>query len=402
MATLEQFLCTALLVPLGKPNKPIDSSTIWGIPVNLVGLSGVGKSERINNVGSAVGLNVHPVYAATKQPEDFTGAFVPTSTGLIIECVLPQARKCIEKGAGVLFFDEISCARPAVQAALLSVVNERRVGDHVLPPKVRILLAMNPAEYAAGGHGLEPPMANRMGHKEYVNPTADEWSNWLLGRQQKELPDFTQGEKTVAQKFHDVWPMVQGLGASFAAANPGILHKQPTPDHPDSGNAWPSHRMWYWVMRATATIRCLSDDLAPPELEYEFAEALVGKGAAKAWRTYVKKMDLPNPADVLTNGWRIDTHRLDIAFAVLSSVTSFIRSRTDKKQQIGYATNAWRLFQQAIQDGRPDLVVNPAQDLLLAKLGNDPNLPADHVTVCEDVVYKLANEGFSGLAQNVT
>lgn len=38
-------------------------------------------------------------------------------------------------GQGLLFFDELSSAPPAVQAALLRVVLERRVGNLVLPGK---------------------------------------------------------------------------------------------------------------------------------------------------------------------------------------------------------------------------------------------------------------------------
>lgn len=396
MATLEQLLCTSLLVPLGDPDQPIGPGTIWGIPINLVGLSGVGKSARINSIGRAVGLDVHPVYAATKQPEDFTGAVIPAADSIVIECILPQARRCINAGSGILFLDEISCALPAVQAALLSVVNERRVGDHVLPPKVRILLAMNPPEYAAGGHGLEPPMANRMGHKEYKNPSAEQWGDWLLGRGKEALPDYRQGEALITQRFNDVWPTIQGLGAQFALANPGILHQQPTPDQAASGEAWPSHRTWYWLLRATATIRCLGPELAPPSLEYEFAELLVGKGAAKVWQTYLKKMDLPSPIDVLTKGWRVDLHRLDIAFAVLASVSAFVKNRP-KNEQVPYATRAWHLFNQVIDDGRPDIVLNPCQDLLLGGLGNKEGLPADHIAVCEQVVLKLSNEGFTAL-----
>src|SRR5204862_8275965 len=67
-------------------------------------------------------------------------------------------------GRGIAFFDEISTAPPAVQAALLRVVLERTVGDLALPDAVAVVAAANPPEQAAEGWDLSAPLANRLCH----------------------------------------------------------------------------------------------------------------------------------------------------------------------------------------------------------------------------------------------
>lgn len=68
-----------------------------------------------------------------------------------------MAKRLHEAGAGYLFLDELSTAPPAVQAAMLGVALERRVGDLVLPRAVQVVAAANPPERAADGWDLSPP-----------------------------------------------------------------------------------------------------------------------------------------------------------------------------------------------------------------------------------------------------
>ena len=72
-----------------------------------------------------------------------------------------------EAGEGVAFFDEISTAPPAVQAALLRVVLERTVGDLRLPDGVAVVAAANPPDQAADGWELSAPLANRFCHLDW-------------------------------------------------------------------------------------------------------------------------------------------------------------------------------------------------------------------------------------------
>lgn len=402
LATIEQLLTVALLTPLGDPRNP---ATIWGVPINLVGLSGIGKSDRIRAIGRTVGLNVYPVYCTTKQPEDFTGVPVPVGDGIVLECILPAARACINDGRGVIFLDEISDARPTVQAALHSFINDRQVGDHILPPKTRILLAMNPIEYATAGYGLSPAMANRMGHVEYKAPTSEEWGNWLFGRTPPPIANMHNGEQLVVERFYDHWPKVQALGYEFMKrkgdGEDGVLHRQPEPGSDKAGGPWPSHRTWTWLLHAIAAVRCLDtqkpDKKNPRQLqslELAFAKALVGAGAAKEWTQFVAASDLPDPEDMVKKGWQ-PTNRIDYNHAALGSLTSYVTNRSSRPEQLQAATAAWIILKGCIDAGFADITLRPAQDLIDAKLAHEGKVPADLQTAAEEVICQLSMKRFT-------
>ena len=145
---IEKIISVSLLTPMGDPK---ETDCIWGMPLLLWGSPGIGKSDRVYASSKAVGLPCEPVFPATRQPEDFSGVPVPVGTegDVVIACILGAVNKLQKAGRGVLFLDEISCARPAVQSSLLSVARDRRVGDTMLNPKIRILAAANPPEEVA-------------------------------------------------------------------------------------------------------------------------------------------------------------------------------------------------------------------------------------------------------------
>ena len=109
--------------------------------------------------------------ASVHEPSDFSGLPVlgPDPAGQGVAMAPPDwAVRLRRAGDGLLFLDELSSAPPAVQAALLRVVLERRVGSLALPDGVRIVAAANPAGSAADGWQLAPPLANRFVHLDWV------------------------------------------------------------------------------------------------------------------------------------------------------------------------------------------------------------------------------------------
>lgn len=411
MATLEELLSVALLTPLGDPRQ---AATIWGVPINLIGLSGIGKSDRIRAICLALGLNAYPVYCTTKQPEDFTGVPVPVGDSIVLECILPAARACINAGRGCIFLDEISDARPTVQAALHSFINDRQVGDHMLPPKTRILLAMNPVEHATAGYGLSAAMANRMGHVQYVAPSSQEWGDWLFGRTNSPIANIHNGEQLVTERWFDHWPKVQGLGYEFMkrrgdstmdssgdVTHAGLLHQQPAAGSDKAGGPWPSHRTWTWLLHAITAVRCLDTQRPNKDkprrlqsLELEFAKALVGNAAAKQWVQFVAKSDLPDPADMLKKGWK-PSNRIDYNHAALGSLISYVTNRATKEEKQQLAIPAWTILKGCIEAGIADITRRPAQDLVDAKLAHEGKVPADLQAAAEEVIYQLSMKGFT-------
>lgn len=398
MASLEQFLSVALLTPIFNPiehRTPADPTVTWGVPVNLIGLSGIAKTSRIKAIGRAIGLPTHSVFVPTKQPEDFTGAYYPTPDGLVIECILPAARKCINAGFGCIHLSELSCGRPAVQAALLSAVNERQVGDSLLPPRTRFLIDMNPTEYAAGGYALEAAMANRMAHKIYETPPKSSFAAFLLGQSEK-LDSLQNGEARVIKNWAKHWSMLVSLFDEFSKrCADEVIVNQPKPDDPHSGGAWPSHRTWHYALCASAAARCLGK----PEVEDEIVECLVGEGPATEWLAYRGTADLPDPLDMLTKGWKPNKKRLDVTQASLQSMAQYLKARAevDRGDAVKLAANAWKLLKVTMDAQLTDIAAKHASTLVTAQLGRH-NTDAVTATAAEEVIFVLTQQGFTALA----
>lgn len=376
MDKFEGALLSCLLTPLGNPN---DIMCNWGITPNFIGGSGIGKSARITTISKAAGLNVYPIFSATKTPEHIGGFPANTPEGFMLKCALPQVINAIDDQRAVIFLDEISTAPPAVQAALLSFVNERTIGEYVLPTGVRIVMAMNPADMAANGHDMEIPMANRVAHFNYAPPSVEQWAEFILGRYSPGIPRLLDGENQVKSRWNDHFPQVAAIAGDFMRANNGQysvknsegveetrskLYDQPDSSDPRANGPWPSHRSWFQAVHGVATVRCLGFD---PTLETDIVAALVGTGLAVEWATYVRKVDLPQPIDVLTKDWDMPK-RIDIVRIVLNSCSSYVANMTDKKNKISLAPSCWKLLGKAVTKGYADIAIKPAGTLIRAGL----------------------------------
>src|SRR3990172_6133305 len=291
----EQFFTAAMMTPIINPLKIDLEDCRWGIPVNFIGDSGVGKTERIKTLGAMIGQPTWTIYSSTKSPEHFAGVFVPSPDGEVhVVCGLPQVKDALCFRGGIIFLDEVSCASSSVQAALLSFVNERQVGEYALPNRTRIVLAMNPADIAAHGQELEIPLANRAAEFMLANG----------GSYEVRSDEKDKDGKVVTVKKTK-------------------LHNRPDPEEPQSGGAWPSHRTWSWAMFGVTTIRCLGLD---PKLEIDMVECLVGPALATEWASYCAKVDLPSPMEAMSGTWKIP-RRIDIVRATMNSCVDWVLNR---------------------------------------------------------------------------
>src|SRR4029079_16430626 len=146
----------------------------------------------------------------------------------------------------------LSSAPPAVQAALLRVVLERRVGSLELPPAVRVVAAANPPASAADGWHpvrrvaaaatprgsaaegchLSPPLANRFVHLHWTHDPAVV-ARGLAGTWPAiEVPEVQPGRTGTAIA------RARGAVAGFLTARPGLAHHLPA-DAESRGGAWP-------------------------------------------------------------------------------------------------------------------------------------------------------------------
>ncbi|MFE6189753.1 AAA family ATPase [Streptomyces sp. NPDC056465] len=322
-------------------------------PVLLWGEPGIGKSAGMEQLAAGLGLELETVVASVHEPSDFAGLPVvgddPAVTG--VPMAPPDwAVRLARSGRGLLFFDELSSAPPAVQAALLRVVLERRVGSLRLPGSVRIVAAANPPSSAADGWHLSPPLANRFVHLRW-----------------------THDPRTVARGMAGTWPALgvpvvdpakvsgavaraRGVVSGFLTARPGLVHHLPA-DAESRGRAWPSPRTWDMALRLLAT------GYAAGTGREAVATALtgaVGDGAGIELLSYLDHLDLPDPDRVLADPDAFALpERGDRQLAFLISVVAAVQGEpTRKRWEAG-----WAVLAKAVDAGVPDVAARAAVDL---------------------------------------
>lgn len=269
------------------------------VPVLLWGPPGVGKTAAVNSLASNEGAHLETLIGSTLDPVDVGGYLIPTSSG-VLSAPPPWAerlRRAIAEGREAwLFLDELSCAPPAVQAALLRVIHERRVGECDLTG-VKMLAGANPAEHAADGGWLPSATANRWAHLDWIlSPQA-----WVSGT----ITGWGKGYKNAAHRA------AAAEVAGWITHSPQALLRIPKAEQ--SGRAWPSPRSW------TAAINALGIAPADADEATALVGGCVGDSAASEWATWRATLDLPDPEAVL-NGTAKVPERGDRAATTLGAV----------------------------------------------------------------------------------
>ncbi|MEU1285207.1 MoxR family ATPase [Kitasatospora sp. NPDC005856] len=323
------------------------------LPVLLWGEPGIGKTAALTQLAEALELPLTTVIASVHEPSDFSGLPIvgddPAQQG--VPMAPPDwAVRLVRAGRGLLFLDELSTAPPAVQAALLRLVLERRVGALQLPPGVRIVAAANPRSSAADGWELSPPLANRFVHLQWVHD-----------------------HEVVVRGLGGVWPVAplprldpRTLPAAVAlarrsvcgllAARPALVHRLPTTET-RRGGAWPSPRSWDMALRLVAFATAAGSSREVLSL---LVRGAVGDGPGLELMAHMDRMDLPDPEDLLADpAAAVLPERGDLRQAVLDAVVAAVRTRPDRARWDA----AWTLLARALETGTPDLLVVPATTL---------------------------------------
>ncbi|SMC54514.1 AAA family ATPase [Lentzea albidocapillata] len=323
------------------------------LPVLLWGEPGIGKTAALTQLADSLGLPLTTVIASVHEPSDFSGLPVvgddPATQG--VPMAPPDwAVRLVRAGRGLLFLDELSTAPPAVQAALLRVVLERRVGALRLPPGVRIVAAANPRSSAADGWELSPPLANRFVHLKWtfdhevvVRGLGGTWPTASLPRLATELlPD------AVAFARRAVCGLLTG--------RPNLVHQLPK-NETLRGGAWPSPRSWEMALRLIAFATAAGTSR---EVLSMLVRGTVGDGPGLELLASLDRLDLPDPEELLADpAAAVLPERGDLRQVVLDGVVAAVRNRPDEARW----NAAWALLTLAVETGAPDLVVVPAATL---------------------------------------
>ncbi|MEU2614621.1 MoxR family ATPase [Micromonospora sp. NPDC007271] len=345
-----------------RPDPQLEALTLAvaaDLPVLLWGEPGIGKTAALTQLAASLDLPLTTVIASVHEPSDFAGLPVvgddPATQG--VPMAPPDwAVRLVRAGRGLLFLDELSTAPPAVQAALLRLVLERRVGSLLLPAGVRIVAAANPRSSAADGWELSPPLANRFVHLQWtrdhetvVRGLGGTWPRAALPRLDP-------------QRLSEAVALARRAVCGLLSARPGLVHRLPTGEA-GRGGPWPSPRSWEMTLRliAFATAADASRDVLSM-----LVRGTVGDGPGLELLASLDRMDLPDPEVLLADpAAAVLPERGDLRQAVLDGVVEAVRRRPERSRWDA----AWAVLVRALETSAPDLVVVPASTL--ARLRQD-------------------------------
>jgi len=109
------------------------------VPI-LVGHAGIGKTEVVKQIGQETGREVKILVLSQMEPGDLLG--MPARDGDRTVWLKPDWFPKVDNE--ILFLDEINRASDITRAAVMQLLLDRRLNDHILPDGVWLVAAMNP------------------------------------------------------------------------------------------------------------------------------------------------------------------------------------------------------------------------------------------------------------------
>lgn len=240
------------------------------IPAYLEGAPGIGKSQVVASVAAKRGADFRDIRLSMFDPVDLRG--LPAIVDGLTVWLRPQIWPSDDTRETVLMFDELDRAAPAVQAAAMQIVLDRRIGEHTLPASVRIVAAGNGKTDKVGTNKMPEALANRFCHLA-IQPDAEAWRAWASGA--------------------GIDPALIG----FLAFRPAMIHKVTMLADgislDSNSHAFPSPRQWQEVNK-------LMNE--PDAIRHALVAGLVGAAPAGEFEAFVRTMrNLPSLAAVLAD-----------------------------------------------------------------------------------------------------
>lgn len=286
-----------------------------GVPALVIGDSGIGKTEVATQIATALKRKYESWSMAQLGREDFTGIMVPNrETGMADLYPVSIGRTLLSEEAkqagGVLILDELASAPARTRGASLTLIQSRQLGSHTLPDSVSFVCLSNDPAKAEGGSDFRAAVSSRF--------------CWVPAEfNLKATTDYFRGGKglmVTVPVVPETWKTsfflpAKSIIASFMERNPGCANNEPAPH--DSAKAFPCPRSWENAAKLLAATRALGRPYNS-DLGYAAIEGCVGEGAATAFMTWVREMNLPDPEVILDLAAKGD---IDAAFKMLPERT---------------------------------------------------------------------------------
>ena len=140
----------------------------------LHGRPGVGKTQIVQTLADRHGATLFDLRLTTIEPQDLRGLPFYDHAAKRTVWYRPEDLPDDPDRPAILFLDELTAAAPGLQPTVYGLLQERRVGRHVLPDSVFIVAAGNSVEDGAVAYEMGAALADRLVHM-IVQPDARDW-----------------------------------------------------------------------------------------------------------------------------------------------------------------------------------------------------------------------------------
>src|SRR6056297_2705661 len=146
----------------------------------LHGRPGVGKTELVQTLAARKGATLYDLRLTTIEPQDLRGLpFYDHETARTV-WYRPEDLPDNPAQPSILFLDELTAAAPTLQPTVYGLLQERRVGRHMLPDTVFIVAAGNTVEDGAIAYEMGTALSDRLVHLHMVAEANDWIENYAV------------------------------------------------------------------------------------------------------------------------------------------------------------------------------------------------------------------------------
>jgi hypothetical protein len=148
----------------------------------LHGRPGVGKTQLVQDLADRIGAQLFDLRLTTIEPQDLRGLPYYDHEAKKTLWYRPEDLPDAPDRPAVLFLDELTAAAPWLQPTVYGLLQERRVGRHVLPAGVFVVAAGNTAEDGAIAYEMGTALSDRLLHLQVEASAADWLDNYAVPR----------------------------------------------------------------------------------------------------------------------------------------------------------------------------------------------------------------------------
>lgn len=342
------------------------------IPVLLTGGAGTGKTTQAREIARILAWYYSEINPSNSAPEDLTMPQVNRERGVLQSIPWEWVADMQNADNGLFVVDEFNTGSKQMEAALMKVILEGKIGSISMGDGVRRLALMNPPALATNGSEISGPTANRFCHLKAL----PYFKSWKQGQLTGKYP---MNLLRLPSNWTECIPQAASMIVSFLETHGEFFYAEPEEGSPAMSGPWPSPRTWDMAKRLIAACLACSDQICATEkgrtnpigsdIMTMLVCGCVGEGVGGQFLTWtLTTLTLPTPEEAWANPLKIKLpERDDLIMTFINSLVAAtaesIRGDSRKQAKENWSST-WKLINRFVtEQNRKDLALGGAVPL---------------------------------------